>query len=285
MRLTRELARRFEDHFAEHFETLMRCSLSIGSNPENYAFYRDGTLRATCSTNPHASWTRCAYHVNQQPAESVRRVVDFFHQYSMPAKLRIIPDGFTPQQADVLTALGLRHIGFHTILWAPLPILNADERTDESGEPTIVAADLAEIEIREATTQTDIDAHIDIQLAAYGVPRPEIESLRPLRRLWWNLPHLRFYLACVDGVPAAQAILDCRDDVAYLASGSTMPGFRKRGLHTALILRRLRDAEAAGCRVVFGATDFENVSRLNQMACGLQVAYTAAWWVEPMGKL
>jgi hypothetical protein len=30
--------------------------------------------------------------------------------------------------------------------------------------------------------------------------------------------------------------------------------------------------------LIFGAADFENASRVNQMACGLAVAYTAAIW-------
>ena len=199
--------------------------------------------------------------MNQQPADSVRRAIDFFAEHGVPAKARIIPDGFTPKQADVLCERGLRHTGFHTILWSPLTMkIQGDDSID----------------IREARSPEQIDAHIDIQLGT--IPKEAIEWLRPLRRRWWDLPHLRFYLAYIDGVPAAQAVLDWRDDMAYLAHADTLAAFRNRGLQAALIRRRLAEAKDLGCKVVFGGSDFENSSRTNQMACGLQVAYTCAWW-------
>jgi GNAT superfamily N-acetyltransferase len=270
MKLTRELARRFEDHLADNFEDLMRASLAEPGNLEGYAFYRNGTIRATCAKNPHAAWATCAYHLNQQPAEAVQHAIGFFRENNVPAKARIIPDGFSPAQADVFTELGLRHIGFHTILWTPLE----DAVKIDAG-----------IDIREATTPEQIDAHIDIQLAAYHVPREAIDHLRPLRRHWWTIPHLKFYLAYSGEIPTAQAILDCRDGNAYLASAGTLPDWRQRGFQSALIRRRLADARAMGCRVAFGGADFESNSRTNQMACGLQVAYTAAWWCQREAKL
>lgn len=266
MKLTRELLRRFENHYADHVESLMRESLAEPGNSQGYAFYHDGLIRATASSNPHASWATCAYGLNQQPAENVRRAIDFFSAHGVPARARIIPDGFTPQQADVLHGCGLRHIGFHTILWSPLS--------------TVIEPDQS-VDIRETSGCEQIDTHIDLQLGISNVPQEAIDRLRPLRRRWWDLPRLRFYLAYVDGVPAAQAVLDWSDDLAYLASAGTLPQFRNRGLQTALIQRRLADAKELGCKVVFGGSDFESNSRTNQMACGLQVAYTSALWTQP----
>jgi len=58
MKLTRELVRRFENHFADNLESLMRASLAEPGNREGYAFYRDGSIRATASTNPYAGYGR-----------------------------------------------------------------------------------------------------------------------------------------------------------------------------------------------------------------------------------
>jgi len=270
MKLTRELVRRFEDQMADGFESMMRASLVEPGNPEGYAFFRDGTLRAHCSSNPHAAWATCAYHVNQQSPDCVRAAIAFFAEHIVPAKVRIVPDGFGPAQADVLTDAGLQHIGFHTVLWAPLPMP--------------IAPDSA-VDIREAVTPEQIEAHIRIHLGAFSVPEGAVEKLLPLRRHWWRLRRLKFYLAYVDGVPAAQAILDVDGELACLASAGTLPAYRGRGLQTALIRRRLADAQKLGCKAVFGAADFENNSRTNQMACGLQVAYTAAWWCQRGGRL
>ena len=58
-----------------------------------------------------------------------------------------------------------------------------------TGQPADVSLPLpvepeSSVDIREVTTIAEMDAHIDIQLGAYGVPPPVIDLLRPLRRTW-----------------------------------------------------------------------------------------------------
>jgi GNAT superfamily N-acetyltransferase len=263
MTLTRELVRRFEQHQADAVESLLAHSLTVPGNPGGYAVYRDGPIRAVLSTNPRAEWATQAFGATGQPPDAVRRLVGFFNGQRVPARLRIVPDGFTAEQADVLGGLGLRQTGFHTILWAPLPLPPAAPRG---------------IDIRPVTTLAEMDAHIDIQLGAYGVAPDIIDRLRPLRRTWLGSAGRRFYLAHVDGRPAGEAALYWREDLAYLESAGTLPAFRRRGIQRALIDRRIADAAALGCRVIIGGADFENNSRTNQMAGGLAVAYTTALW-------
>jgi GNAT superfamily N-acetyltransferase len=263
MTLTAELVRRFEQHQADAVESLLTHSLTVPGNPEGYAIYRDDPIRAVLSTNPRAGWATHAFGATGQPAEAVRRVVAFFNARGVPAVIRIVPDGFDAEQADVLGALGLRQVRFHSILWAPLPLPSA------SPSP---------IDIREVTTLDAMDAHIDIQLSVYGVPPEIIDRLRPLRRTWLGSEGRRFYLAYVDGQPAAEAALHWRGDLAYLESAGTLPAFRRRGIQRALIDRRIADATKLGCRLICGGADFENNSRTNQMAGGLSIAYTASIW-------
>jgi len=260
-----ELVGRFEQHLADAVESLLTHSLRVPDNTEGYALFREGSILATLSTNPRAEWATQTYGIGGQPADTLRHVVEFFNRRGVPARMRIVPGAFTPELADVLSELGLRHVGFHTLLWAPLPL------TVESHPP---------IDIREVSTQAEMDAHIDIQLGAYGVSPEFIDRLRPLRRMWLESPDRRLYLAYVDGCPAAQAILHWRDKIAYLESAGTLPAYRRRGLQRALIRRRIADATNLGCRVVIGGADFENESRTNQMACGLTVAYLAAVWAQ-----
>jgi len=265
VKLTRELVRRFELHQAEAVESLIALSLTVPGNPEGYALFREGGLRAMLSTNPRAKWVIQSYGLTGEPAAAARRVVEFFNSHGVPACARIVPDGFTQDQADTLGGLGLRHTGFHTILWAPLPL---------AIEPAGPA------DIREVSTLAEMDARIDIDLGVYGVPPQVIDRLRPLRRTWLGSADRRQYLAYVDGRPAAEASLFWRDDIAYLESAGTLTAYRGRGLQHALVRRRIRDAMELGCRVIIGGADYENVSRTNQMACGLSVAYTAALWTQ-----
>lgn len=263
VRLTGELVRRFEAHMAEAVESLLRASLQVPGNPEGYALFRDGPALATLSTNPRARWATQTFGLTGQPIDVVKRVIDFYGAHGVPACVRIVPVDFTPEQGDLLHDLGLRHDEFQAIAWAPLPLVV---------EPTSGA------DIREVASLAEMDAHIDIQLEAYDVPAHVIDLLRPLRRTWLGLPRRRLYLAYVDGQPAAQAILHWSGDLAYLEGAGTRPAFRRRGLQGALIRRRIADAMALGCRVIFGSAEFASQSFANQMACGLVLAYTAARW-------
>src|SRR5690606_21332701 len=53
------------------------------------------------------------------------------------------------------------------------------------------------------------------------------------------VPGMRLYLASWDGVPAGGASLTVDDDVALLGGAATRVGYRRRGVQTALLERRL----------------------------------------------
>src|SRR5262249_17038545 len=169
-------------------ESLLRHSLQISGNPEGYALFREGSIRATLSTNPRASWATQTYGIGGQSTAAVRRGVEVFNRHDVPARIRIVPGAHTPELPETMSTLGLRQVGFHTILWAPLPL------------PTETASS---IDIREVSEQDQLDAHIDIQLGAYELAQETIDRLRPLRRTWLGSPGRRLYLAYVQGQPAA----------------------------------------------------------------------------------
>jgi hypothetical protein len=260
-----ELVGRFEQHAAEAVESLLTHSLTVPGNPEGYALFREGAVRATLSRNPYARWATQTWGLSGRDVAVVPRLVEFFNQHGVPASVRVVPDAVTPELADALADFGLRHVTFHTMLWSPLPL------------PSVASAP---VDIREVSTPAELDAHIDIQLGAYDASPEVIDRLRPLRRTWLGSRGRRFYLAYVDGRPAAQAVLHWRDDIAYLESAGTLPAYRRRGLQHALIRRRIADATALGCHLIIGGTVFENDSRRNQMACGLATAYLAAVWIQ-----
>ena len=165
VKLTGDLVRRFEQLMAESVASLITHSLRVPGNPEGYALFQDGSILAMLSTNPHAGWATQTYGLTGQSAEAVRRVIDFFRAHQVPACVRIVPHGFTAEQADVLGEHGLRHTDFQAIAWSPLPL-----RVDP-----VTTAD-----VREVSSTEELDAHIDINLGAYGAPPAIIDRLRPL---------------------------------------------------------------------------------------------------------
>jgi GNAT superfamily N-acetyltransferase len=67
-------------------------------------------------------------------------------------------------------------------------------------------------------------------------------------------------------------------------AADTLPAFRKRGLHTALLHARLAAAVAAGCDLALVHTTPGAVSQNNALRAGFQLVYTAIAMVSSAGS-
>lgn len=81
----------------------------------------------------------------------------------------------------------------------------------------------------------------------------ETESHRLSAMLRERPKSLSIHVAYVDGEPVSSGRIHYGHsaDVAELAGGRTVPARRKRGLFSAIVTARLREAAARGCRYVF----------------------------------
>ena len=71
------------------------------------------------------------------------------------------------------------------------------------------------------------------------------------------------YVAFIDGVPAGAASARVDDGVYQLCGAATLPEFRRRGVHTALLSARLADARAHGCDLSVVAVEPGSRSQAN----------------------
>ena len=267
--ITRERVRQYEAIMHRCAESLMRATGAVPGNGQGYAYFAKGDVRATLSTNPYAVWATSAIGLTGADETTIDDVVAFFQLHGVSPRVRIVPDGFTKYQAARLAKHRLRQTGFHTVMHAWLPF-----------EYPSAAPLSAGVEIKHVTDAAEFDVALATQIAGWGIPAVPDSPLVRIRRWWRELPSHRMYLAYVDGAPAAHAMLYVDGNVACMENASTIPGFRNRGLHRALIHRRIDDATALGCKTIVGAADFESSSRSNQMSAGLEIAYMAAHWSE-----
>ncbi|WP_217701060.1 GNAT family N-acetyltransferase [Hymenobacter sp. CRA2] len=86
------------------------------------------------------------------------------------------------------------------------------------------------------------------------------------------------FLAELDGQPIAAGGLFIHDDVALLASASTVPEGRRRGAQSALLAARLLYAAAQGCRLAMMGAAPGSQSQRNAEKNGFRVAYTRIKW-------
>ena len=82
------------------------------------------------------------------------------------------------------------------------------------------------------------------------------------------------YLARIDGRVVGGATLAVRGRIAGMFGASTLPEFRKRGVQTALLERRLERAAEAGCELTMSLAQPGSASQRNIMRKGFQTLYT-----------
>ena len=91
----------------------------------------------------------------------------------------------------------------------------------------------------------------------------------------------RLYLAWLYGQPVGGGALEMHDGVAALMAAETLPAFRKRGIHTALLDARLAAAGDAGCDLAMVHTRPGAASQRNVLRAGFQLVYTVTTMVLP----
>lgn len=97
---------------------------------------------------------------------------------------------------------------------------------------------------------------------------------------WLTVPGWRLYIAAHDGKPGATAVLALAGGAANLADASTDPTMRNRGLHRALIDRRLADAFVAGAEFACAGAGFLSTSHKNMARAGMTLQFTRALWTK-----
>lgn len=188
-------------------------------------------------------------------ADDLDAIEAFYRRHNVPPRLQYCPFAdpsllrLLEQRGYVLTLIG-------NMLACPLP------RADAAVAPPGVHIRIAEphedglwADVLSRGLSTDFPLRQDVA------------------RSFFHEPRVLCLLAYVDGEPAAAAGLDPNPACAALFSAATLPEFRRRGVHTALIHARLRLAAEQGCPVAVIATVPGGGSERNARRAGFEIVY------------
>jgi GNAT superfamily N-acetyltransferase len=85
---------------------------------------------------------------------------------------------------------------------------------------------------------------------------------------------MQLFVAWLNGQPVGGGALETHDGVAALMAAGTLPAYRNRGIHTALLHARLVAATEAGCDLAMVHTRPGAGSQRNVLRAGFQLVYT-----------
>jgi hypothetical protein len=210
-------------------------------------------------------WFNSIHGLKPSMASRVAELIEPYRSAQLPVSISIPPTDLTEELARALALAGLFQSGFHATLFAKLPMTLPDEYCGS-------------IEIVDVNDPGLHEVFMDTYLSAWGMAEEFREGAKQNLRRWLGRPHWNLYLATVDGRPAAVAKSFTLRNVTYLADAATLVTARRSGCQTALLVKRIRDAGAAGSEWVFSKADFLSTSYRNMERIGMRLAYTPAGW-------
>jgi hypothetical protein len=234
---------------------------ALPSNPLGITIREFGQATAlVCSKIPAEIFNR-VFGMTKQDQEHIPAILELYARHRATPLFDLNPYAVLPffDQPDVSLVLarqGLYQGAFHQILY---------------GVPTKdVPPTPSHPSIKEVTPE---DA------AEFGRTYEQVWGDGIAIRVLVGQPQFRCYLAYVDGVAAALAVLHVADGVGSMANALTVPALRGRGCQTALLYRRMHDAATLGCDLVVSQCRPGSSSQRNQLRTGFCIAGSKAWWV------
>ncbi|MNI74930.1 hypothetical protein D3C73_1310450 [compost metagenome] len=131
----------------------------------------------------------------------------------------------------------------------------------------------------EIDNETEFDSYAEIHCLGSGMSLTDKHhfiknNIGLLKRPGWKL-----FMGYLNDIPAGVAVMHISNNVASCTLAATAPNYRKYGLQTALLHRRMYEAHKADCKLVIAQASFGSTSQNNMERVGLQIAWTRSVWV------
>jgi GNAT superfamily N-acetyltransferase len=194
----------------------------------------------------------------------------FYARHGAP--VRVVTSPWTHRSLFVLLAArSYRVIGFDNVLTRVLA---------KGDHPKIGGATAPGVAVR-SVGQHEVRAWGEIVRVGFGMA-PDDEPSIEADRIFEQSKNATLYVATVDGEPAGGAALDVRDGMATLFATATIPAYRRRGVHGALVAARLAHALEADADLAVVITSPGSDSQRNlETSCGFRVGYSSVLFEAP----
>lgn len=208
------------------------------------------------------------------PDDHLRSIENAFHERNAPLQAEVSALA-RPEFVTRLSARGYQLKGFE----------NVHGRAISSPGPTPAHSPIDITLMRDDERDLWVDASITSFLdgdteGAQADELPPREAFEGPIRAVMDVPGFQRYCAWIDGRLVGTATLRIDHDLAQLCGAATLPAFRRRGVQTALLQRRLADAAAAGCEIALMTTSPGTKSQENGLKQGFALLYVRALMVK-----
>ena len=211
------------------------------------------------------------------------RIEAFYRARSAPTQIELCPLAYGDLAAR-LCARGYVLEAFENELGratAPPPAVATTTAAAEAGPQEAAAVTLAEPDQGDLWTRVVSEGFVAFEPLVGGAPDGKPVTLEQMIDMMsqFSHPNIRRYLAWIDGEPTGGGAAWAHEGVLGIFGTSTLPGFRRRGVQTAITIQAMNDArgmaDLAIATTAPGSTSQRTFERL-----GFQVLYTRAVFVK-----
>lgn len=265
--MTRQLAQRIEQNDIDYSLSRLEGMQQAEGNPLRIEIKRYGNLNAfMIVTWPDFWYGNKVLGLDPSGEIYLAEIIDLFAGHHLNYRFEIMPGNLNSSLASRLHKLGFCQMSFNTAVY---------------GQPSLAVrtSPNEQIKVREVQPN-EIDLFLDLYQDGFELPRLKHRE-REAVLSWLNRAKSSLYLciAHIDDLPAGVGILHIEKGIGLLADATTLPAFRGKGCHTAMIHHRIAQAEKQDCDLLTSFVEFGSTSHLNLERAGLRVAYTKSiWW-------
>lgn len=264
--MTPKLARRIEQNDLDYSLSRLDGMRLVQGNPLNIEIQRFGSATAfLIEAWPDFWYGNKVLGLEPSSTTYLDEMVELFGKHKLDLRFEIMPGCLNSALAAHLHRLGFCQMSFNTAVY---------------GQPSLAvgASHNRQVRVRELQPG-ETDVFLDLYQDAFGLPRLH-DKERQAVLSWLKRAKSNLYLciAHVENTPAGVAILYIKDNIGLLADAATLPSFRGKGCHTAMIQHRIAQAEKQNCDLLTSFVEFGSTSHLNLERAGLRVAYTKSMW-------
>jgi hypothetical protein len=258
-----ELVHRVTEAAVVYTIARMRILERIPGNPIGIAFRTVDNAVALMARHLPSPAFNSVVGLRRGQAGEIPSLVDWYREHGVAAQFEIAAGDDDPALGRELSRLGFFQSRCHAAL---------------IGEPHLDVAVPDNISVEPVSSDDQMEAFLTAYVLGWGIPEPARDRFKDNVRPWLGQPGWSLYLASAEGRLAATAILSVHNGVGYFADSATDPALRNRGLHAALLRRRLLDARAAGVDFVCSGADFLSTSHRNMERAGMRLLFLRSIW-------
>ena len=132
--------------------------------------------------------------------------------------------------------------------------------------------------IREVKNKNEADVFAEIYVDSFNFRETLRDGMKENMSQLFSSPNTRLYIGYFNEKPASVGVLHTLEEVGYLAMTGTLRKYRGKGLHTAMIRHRVKDAKKKGIKIISGSAAKGSTSQKNMERNGLKLSHIQETW-------